>query len=85
MLMYLCVWSWLFCTSVLVWLGLNPAADMVKPHRLLMTILALSAITRRTSTACLRCTYGLVGTKGEGFGPLFLFYFFTDICYRYEK
>lgn len=31
MLMYLCVWSWLFCTSVLVWLGLNPAADMVKP------------------------------------------------------
>lgn len=31
MLMYLNVWLWLYCTSVLVWLGLEQAADMVKP------------------------------------------------------
>ncbi|QXO09955.1 hypothetical protein pEaSNUABM38_00233 [Erwinia phage pEa_SNUABM_38] len=31
MLLYLNVWLWLYCTSVLVWLGLEQAADMVKP------------------------------------------------------
>lgn len=84
MLLLLSALFWLRYTLVLPWLGLALTTDMVKPtpppinwHRYGVTI-------RRKRTARFWCAYGLVGTKRETFGSLFL-YFFTDIYYWYDE